>query len=638
MKSRNYLLSALLCCLVLHIPSQGQALVAFGPPAVLNSTAFGDSDISPNEDTDETPTVAGDGAGTWVAAWASSNDLDGGLGSDFDILYTRSTDDGKTWTDAARLTASAASDGLASDSQVRVAKGMGDDWFAVWLSSNDMGGTIGPDNDLFFSRSTDNGVSWSAPEILNSDAADDGNAAQDEATVLATNGSGNWVVAWQKKILGGGEPTQTAYFYSTSTDDGLTWSVREELGAPSTFGFGLAQGIDVVYNGTFFVAAWGSTDDLGDTIGHDADILYSTITDGTFVASTELPLNSNAASDDETADDMWPSLASSGSDVVGVWQSDGDLGDTGDDFDIYVASSINGGTTWGNASALNSNATIDVGDDGRPMIGADSFGLFATVWSSDDELGGPLKRDVDLLMSTSTNNGAGWRDPYPAATTARKDKGDDLVPFLVNAGSSWMLVWESDDTLGKTIGGDDDIFYVRSIQDCPTTPDLDCFVSVSPGKSRLLMKASTRKNLISWKLSRGPLVTKDADLADPLSTADYTFCMYDQAADVDELIVEMDAPAGGDCYTRPCWRGLSNGYLYRHKFGVISGMRVLAGAEGRSRAQVKAGRGFVPPVLPLDQDSTVTVQLRNEGTGKCFGSSFSSSQLNSSELFRARSD
>ena len=43
----------------------------------------------------------------------------------------------------------------------------------VWLSNDDLGATVGPDADIFVSRSTDNGVSWNAVQTLNSNAHTD---------------------------------------------------------------------------------------------------------------------------------------------------------------------------------------------------------------------------------------------------------------------------------------------------------------------------------------------------------------------------------------------------------------------------------------------------------------------------------
>ena len=47
---------------------------------------------------------------------------------------------------------------------------------AVWASTYSLGGTIGNDNDILRARSTDGGLTWSAPAKLNSNAGIDSNA------------------------------------------------------------------------------------------------------------------------------------------------------------------------------------------------------------------------------------------------------------------------------------------------------------------------------------------------------------------------------------------------------------------------------------------------------------------------------
>ena len=44
------------------------------------------------------PQVTTDGAGNWVAVWDSYDTLGGTIGTDYDILVSRSTNNGATWT------------------------------------------------------------------------------------------------------------------------------------------------------------------------------------------------------------------------------------------------------------------------------------------------------------------------------------------------------------------------------------------------------------------------------------------------------------------------------------------------------------------------------------------------------------
>lgn len=111
-------------------------------------------------------------AGNWVAVW-SSNDQLGGLGADFDILVSTSADDGSSWTAPTALNSYAALDGpgMHDPSPAIATNGQGR-WVVVWSSSVTIGG-LGSDCDILYARSDNNGPSWSLNQPLN-DAASDG--------------------------------------------------------------------------------------------------------------------------------------------------------------------------------------------------------------------------------------------------------------------------------------------------------------------------------------------------------------------------------------------------------------------------------------------------------------------------------
>jgi hypothetical protein len=116
--------------------------------------------------------VTTDGLGVWVAVWHSLGSLDGTIGTDRDILVARSTDDGATWTAPVALNTNAATDsGYDAVAQVTT-DGLGA-WVAVWVSDDSLGDTIGTDFDILVARSTDDGATWTAPVALNTNATSD---------------------------------------------------------------------------------------------------------------------------------------------------------------------------------------------------------------------------------------------------------------------------------------------------------------------------------------------------------------------------------------------------------------------------------------------------------------------------------
>jgi hypothetical protein len=65
----------------------------------------------------------------------------------------------------------------------------------VWDSLDSLEETIGADRDILVARSVDDGVTWTAPAALNTDATSD--AVDDERPQVTTDGQGTWVAIWE---------------------------------------------------------------------------------------------------------------------------------------------------------------------------------------------------------------------------------------------------------------------------------------------------------------------------------------------------------------------------------------------------------------------------------------------------------
>jgi hypothetical protein len=114
-------------------------------------------------------------------------------------------------------------------------------------------------------------------------------------------------------------------------------------------------------------------------------------------------------------------------------------------------------------AALNTNAGSDTGDDDFPQVTTDGAGSWVAVWDSNDSLGGTIGTDRDILVARSTDNGASWTAPAALNTNAASDSGGDYIPQVTTDGvGSWVAVWRSNDSLGGTIGTDGDILVARS--------------------------------------------------------------------------------------------------------------------------------------------------------------------------------
>lgn len=387
------LLLLLAAALVAAAPVAAQSY-GFSAVAPLNTTAASDTA------SDNSPSVATDGAGNWVAVWVSNDTLGGTIGSDFDVLFARSTDDGATWSAPAALNSNAATD-AGSDQEPEVATDGAGNWVVVWYSPDTLGGTIGSDNDILFARSSDDGATWSATAALNSHAATD--SGSDAFPRLMTDGAGTWIATWNSSDdLGGTIGTDTDVLFARSTDAGATWSAAAPLNTTAASDTGLDGGCSIATDGAGnFVAVWYSTEDLGGTIGTDADILFARSTDAGATWSAAAPLNSNAATD--SSPDAEPIVATDGAgNWVVFWYSSDDLGGTiGTDLDVLFSRSTDAGMTWVAVGVANSNAATDTGNDAAVTLVADGAGDWLAAWHSNDTLGGTIGTDNDILFATS---------------------------------------------------------------------------------------------------------------------------------------------------------------------------------------------------------------------------------------------
>jgi hypothetical protein len=133
---------------------------------------------------------------------------------------------------------------------------------------------------------------------------------------------------------------------------------------------------------------------------------------------------------------------------------------------------------------------------------------------------------------------------------------------------------------------------------------------------------ATSKSSLAWKWQKGA-ATSLADLGDPIGgSTGYVLCVYDTQASVPRVALRAHAPAGGVCKGRPCWRPSgTTGLRYDDRDLSPDGIQSLkikaASAEKASLTLKAKGDRLALPALPLAQDPSVTVQLRNDA-GTCW--------------------
>jgi hypothetical protein len=258
-----------------------------------------------------------------VAVWASTVF---GNGSNYGVAVSRSIDNGVTWSTPIAI------ENNTGSPTPRVAYGQGA-FVATWLT------TSGPR----VSRSTDGGVTWSPPTTISSSTLLTGG----HETELATDGGGGWVVVWTHWPSVNADRD---IYFSRSTDNGVTWpmavAVHSDFATDNRADGSPRVAADV--GGKWVIVSDANT---GPPFGETdlwVSRGQGSVANPPFAWSPPVELHPSMTTDGTYENDRVPDIATNGTgDWTVVWGHTFQLPgpNVGDD-DIFASSSTNNGLTW----------------------------------------------------------------------------------------------------------------------------------------------------------------------------------------------------------------------------------------------------------------------------------------------------
>lgn len=316
-----------------------------------------------------------------------------------DIFFSRSTDNGVTWQPAVNLSNNP---GRSLYPQIVVS---GSSVHVVWhQDSSDY--TSG---DVFIRSSTNNGATWGAK--INLSATGDVTTLEDHE--IAVSGSNVFVVWWELSDSGKGD-----VFLRRSTDNGATWKAIVNV----SNNFSQSSDPDIAAFGSNVYVVW---DNWGGTGEHEIFFRRSTDGGATWKANVNISQNPTRSSE--------PEIAASGSNVYVAWP-DGRCFDKTENCDILFRGSANGGATWMSVKNLSNTAEISI----LPQFAASGSNVYL-VWvdklvviSSPDGLG-----EGEIFFRRSTDGGATWKP----IVNQSNNPGDSRTPHISVSGPNVYIAW-----------------------------------------------------------------------------------------------------------------------------------------------------------------------------------------------------
>lgn len=277
-----------------------------------------------NSGSSEAPVIAVSGLNIYVV-WF--DDTPG----NFEIYFKKSANGGASWQPSKRLTQTA------GGSYKPVIAASGSNVYVLW--SDDTPGNP----ELYLTISTDGGAAWqTAQKITN-------NAGSSYRPAVAVSGS-NIYVAWEDS-----PPAENfEIYFMKSADGGASWQTAKRLthNAEASYEAAIAVSGPNVYIGWYDLKAGNA----------EIYFLKSPNRGVSWKALNRLTYNNGSS--------CCPAIAASGSNIHVVWYDS-----TPGNCEIFLATSLNGGTSWKTAERLSNNS----GTSWNPAVAVSGSNIYV-VW------------------------------------------------------------------------------------------------------------------------------------------------------------------------------------------------------------------------------------------------------------------
>jgi len=412
----------ILCLAVLCTPARAQ----FSPPKSISNNSIGSHGSF-------TPQVAVDSAGNIYVVWEDDT------ATNSNILFGRSTDGGTTFS-AQKLSNSS---GYSFNPRIAVDTGGGIN--VVWVDS--------PDNhyltsNIFFSRSTDGGVTFFPTPVNLSETINPANPPFYSVPQIAVDNAGNISVVWETDDPLGLGNINLGILFSSSIDGGVTFSAPNMISTNPSGSIDPQIALDK--NGNINVV-WE------DDIAGRSNISFSRSTDGGahFFLT---PTNLSNPQGNFMANPNSPRIAVDlGGNINVVWA---DTDPIHFNTEIFFIRSTDGGATFlPTPNPTPKKVSNSLGCSFNPVMAVDASGNINIVWEDT-----PDCRFVtsNVLFSRSSDGG----DKFSPPLSISKDLGSSFnAQLALDANGNINVAWEDH-------AGNRDTFFTRSTDSGTSFPTI----------------------------------------------------------------------------------------------------------------------------------------------------------------------